>query len=97
MAHTVQITLDDALVMERETPELQEVIRQGLILLDYLSSRISVGRFAELMGMTSLQAGNWLHRRGIAMLRGFTEADLEARCEGNYREIATALQGGTPR
>jgi len=94
MAHTVQITLDDTLVQERETPELQEIMRQGLILLDYLSSRISVGRFAELMGMTPLQAGDWLHRRGIATLRRFTDGDLEAQCEDNYRELASALRGG---
>lgn len=94
MAQTVEITLDDSLVLERETRELQDVMRQGLILLDYLSSRISAGRFAELMGMTPLQAGDWLHRRGIAALRRFTDAKLEARCEENHRQLADGLECG---
>jgi len=69
MQHTVQITLDDALIHERDPAELQQSMKQGLILLDYLSAEISIGRFAELMSMSYVQAMDWLHSRGIATLR----------------------------
>ncbi|MCP3962736.1 MAG: hypothetical protein GY719_33270 [bacterium] len=91
MPHAVQITLDDSLIHERDDFELQRSMTQGLILLDYLSAKISIGRFAELMEMGYQEATQWLHRRGVATLRKFTDPDLEAACETNYQTLANDL------
>ncbi len=91
MQHTIQITLDEALVHERDRSELEQGMRQGLILLDYISARISIGRFAELMDLKYEQARDWLHSRGVATLRRFNDPDLEAACETHYQDLATEL------
>lgn len=91
MAHTIEVTLDDTLTLERDPAELRESIRQGLILLDYTSARISIGRFAELMEMSCQQAGRWLHSRGVATLRKLSDPSLETACDANYQDLAEAL------
>ncbi len=91
MQHTVHVTLDDALILERNEIELRESMKQGLILLDYLSAKISIGRFAELMEMGYEQATSWLHERGIATLRKLNDPALERAVEDNYRSLAQDL------
>ena len=53
----MQVTLDEALILKMDLAELEENMTQSLILLDYLSARISIGRFAELMRMSVQQPG----------------------------------------
>lgn len=91
MQHTIQVTLDDALVHERDDVELRKGMKQGLILLDYLSAKISVGRFAELMGMGYEQATTWLHKRGVPTLRKLDDPDLESSIEESYENLAKDL------
>ncbi len=91
MQHTVQVTLDGALIHERDDVELRQSMKQGLILLDYLSAKISIGRFAELMGMGYEQAMTWLHERGVATLRKLSEPDLEKSIEDNFGQLAKDL------
>ncbi len=91
MLHTLQVTLDDALIHERDDVELRQSMMKGLILLDYLSAKISIGRFAELMGMGYEQATMWLHERGIATLKKLSDPDLERTIEDNYGGLAEDL------
>ncbi len=91
MQHTVRVTLDDALIHERDDVELRQSMKQGLILLDYLSSKISLGRFAELMGLGYEQATTWLHERGVATLRKLQDPDLEESIAENYGSLAKDL------
>ncbi len=91
MQHTLRVTLEDALLHERDDVELRHSMKQGLILLDYLSARISIGRFAELMGMGFEQATAWLHERGVATLRRLQDPGLESDVEDNYESLAKDL------
>ena len=49
-------TIDDTLVHNRTPQQLRQDVKAGLLLLDYLRAEISLGRFAELMGMNCVQA-----------------------------------------
>ena len=91
MQHTLQVTLEDTLIHERDDVELRRSMKQGLILLDYLSARISIGRFAELMGMGYEQATAWLHERGVATLRKLQASELESNIEDNFDRLAKDL------
>ncbi len=91
MPHALQIMLDDSLINERDDLELRRSMTQGLILLDYLSAKISIGKFAELMEMGYQEATQWLHRRGVATLRKFTDPELEAACKANHEGLADDL------
>ncbi len=97
MQHTLQVTLDDALIHERDDVELRQSMRQGLILLDYLSAKISIGRFAELMEMGYEQAASWLHKRGVATLRKLSDPDLETTIEDNCARLAEDLGIALPK
>ncbi len=70
-------------------------MKQGLI-LDYLSARISIGEFAELMGMDHEQATAWLHERGVATLRKLQDPELGSDIEDNYESLAKDLGIATP-
>ncbi len=91
MQHTIQVALEDTLIHDRDDNQLRQSMKQGLILLDYLSARISIGRFAELMGMGYEQATSWLHERGVATLRKISDPDLEGAIEDNYQTLAKDL------
>lgn len=91
MQHTIQLTLEDAVIQERDVAELQHSLRLGLILLDYVTAKISIGRFAELLGLDYERAREWLHRCGIPTLRKLSDPDLEAACKANYRDLAGEL------
>lgn len=67
------------------------------LLHDYLTARISIGEFAELMGMGYGQARSCLQGRGIATIRRFNDQELEAACEANYQALARAMNINLPQ
>ncbi|MCP3957513.1 MAG: hypothetical protein GY719_06640 [bacterium] len=95
MAHVVQVALDESLLCGRDDLELQRDLAQGLILLDYLSAKVSIGRFAELMGMGYEEAMRWLHRRGVATLRKPTDERLEVAFGANFAGLTEDLGIGS--
>lgn len=60
-------------------------------MLDYVTAKISIGRFAELLGLDYERAREWLHRCGIPTLRKLNDPELEAACEESYRDLAGEL------
>ena len=85
------ITIDETLVHSRTPQQLQQDVKAGLLLLDYLRAEISLGRFAELMDMNYVQARDWLHQQGIPTMRQFTDHELEQKSNTNYRQLADKL------
>ncbi len=91
MAQTIQLTIDEPLILDQDPAQLREKVRAGLLLLAYTNARISLGRFAELMEMSPQEAGSWLVARGIGTLRKLRDPELEAACAVNANELAVAL------
>jgi len=87
----MRVKVADELVRGRAETDLEQAVREGLLLRDYLNADISLGKFAELMSMSYVEGCDWLHRHGIATLRKFTDPALEATDDENYRQVATAL------
>jgi predicted HTH domain antitoxin len=87
----VHLLLPDEIVHGRKEEEVQETLQQGLLLLDYLSGKISIGKFAELMGMSYEAGRDWLHRQGIPTMRKFSDPELEKISDENYRTLSEEL------
>ncbi len=87
----VRIEITDDLAHGRKKEEIQKAVRQGLLIRDYVSAEISIGKFAELMEMNYEDARDWLHRRGITTTRTFTDPELEKAEEKNYRSVSKEL------
>jgi predicted HTH domain antitoxin len=85
------IAIEETLVHSRTPQQLQQDVKAGLLLLDYLHAEISLGRFAELMGMNYVQARDWLHQQGIPTMRQFKDHELEQNSNNNYRKLANHL------
>lgn len=79
------------MAIEWQKASTTEGQRQRLI-RDYLAGRISIGRFAELAGIGYEQARDWLHRRGIATVRKFTDPELERAERENYRRLLSEME-----
>ncbi|MEE4378836.1 MAG: hypothetical protein V2J55_15195 [Candidatus Competibacteraceae bacterium] len=48
----MHVNIADDLAQGRPESELEKAVREGLLLHDYLNATISLGRFAELMGVS---------------------------------------------
>jgi predicted HTH domain antitoxin len=67
---SVQISIVEPLFFEnRNSHELAQAVREGLIIRDYIEGEISMGEVAELLGLPYMKARDWLHERGIATLK----------------------------
>jgi hypothetical protein len=88
---TVRIKISDDLVRGRNKKEIQQAVREGLLICDYIKAEISIGKFAALMGMSYEEGRDWLHKHGIATLRKFTDPELERAEEENYRLLERRL------
>ncbi len=61
----VKVTIADSMVHGRNSHELEQAIKEGLAILDYLNAAISLGELADLLGMEYVDARNWLHQKKI--------------------------------
>lgn len=87
----LRIEITNDLAHGRKKEEMQKAVREGLLIRDYVNAEISIGKFAELMGLEYEDARNWLHRHGIATTRTFTDPELEKVDEKNYRLVSKEL------
>ena len=87
----VHIVISDELAHGRKQEEVEQAIREGLLIRDYVNAEISIGKFAELMALNYEDARDWLHRHGIATSRQFTDPELNKAEEENYRKVSEAL------
>lgn len=87
----IKLDIADDMISGREEKEIQDDLHKGLYLLDYLDGKISIGRFAALMGMSYEEGRDWLHDHGIATLRKFGDPELQKAAEENYRDLSEKL------
>ena len=87
----IQLDISDDETLGRNEQEMRDDLRRGLYLLDYLNGKISIGKFASLMGLNYEEGRNWLHSHGIATLRKFTDQALEETAEKNYHNLSEKL------
>ncbi len=90
--NTVYIEITDELVQGRNKSEIQQAVREGLLVRDYIKAEISIGKFAALMGMSYEEGRDWLHKHGIATLRKFTDPELEKAEKENFRLLERRLE-----
>jgi predicted HTH domain antitoxin len=74
-------TLDDQIIRERDMEQLTWQTREAVLLYDYLTSAISLGEFAERMGMPLLDARDWLHKMGVSTSRSIRDPELTRSLE----------------
>lgn len=89
--YVMHIEITNDLVHGRKQEELQGAVQEGLLIRDYLNAEISIGKFAEQMGMSLVEGRNWLHNHGIATTRSFVDPKLKKTSEENYRKVSKAL------
>ena len=87
----VQIVISDELAHGRKQEEVEQAVREGLLIRDYVNAEISIGKFAELMALPYEDARDWLHSHGIATSRGFTDPALEQAEAENFRKVSSEL------
>lgn len=66
---SVQVLFEDDLIRGRDLTQFKKQANEAMLLYDYLNSEISIGEFAESMGLHIIDAREWLHRKGIATTR----------------------------
>jgi predicted HTH domain antitoxin len=93
----MHIVISDDLAQGRRQEEMEQAVREGLIIRDYVNAEISIGKFAELMQLNYEAARDWLHSHGIATSRQFTDPELEQAEAENYRKVAEELEVPLPK
>lgn len=73
---SMQIAFDDNIVRGRDAAQLSQQAKEAMLLYDYVNARISIGEFAELIGMPLVEARDWLHKQGITTSRKIKDAEL---------------------
>src|SRR5512144_68091 len=87
----VHIVISDELAHGRKQEEVEQAVREGLLIRGYVNAEISIGKFAELMALPYEDARDWLHSHGIATSRGFTDPALEQAEAENFRKVSSEL------
>lgn len=85
-----RIFVADTLVHGRDISELEQAVKEGLVIRDYLNAEISMGEFAELMGMEYVEARDWLHSQGISTTKKLPRT-LKHIAEKNQEKLAQEL------
>jgi len=85
-----RIFVADTLAHGRDICELEQAVKEGLAIRDYLNAEISMGEFAELMGMEYVEARDWLHSQGILTTRRLPRT-LKHISEKNQEKLAQEL------
>ena len=86
----VQVSINEFVSRGRSSRVLEQAVKEGLLIRDYLNAEISLGELAELLGMEYLQARERLHRQGIATARKLP-SDIAAKVKANENELAQKL------
>lgn len=61
----IQLAVDDWLVHNQTAEELQDKLKSGLILVEYLNGEISIGEMAEHLNKSIENTMEWLNKNGV--------------------------------
>ena len=85
----VVVELEDGLTQGRPAMEIQKELRALWLMKEYKAGNLSIGEFAEKMGMQYVAARDYLHENGIET----AAMDKETRAAGRQamRKLAQRL------
>lgn len=92
----IQMHISDDVVQGRTQRELKKALSEGLLILDYLNARLSIGEMAEKLGMNLVDARDWLHGKGIATLRKMSP-ELEEVANENMERLIKSRTPSIPK
>jgi len=78
----IQLAVDDWLVHDQSTKEIESKLTTGLILVEYLSGGVSIGEVAEHLKKTIEETLKWLGSKGVNSTRLMSE-NMEAIARDN--------------
>ncbi|MBF0475357.1 MAG: UPF0175 family protein [Deltaproteobacteria bacterium] len=84
---SLQIDLEDYLVRGHSLEEQKRLIREGVIIGDYLNGDLSIGGLTKALGLGFDETKKWLEDRGVPLLRRLPP-HLEKIVEKNMQELA---------
>jgi len=66
----IQITIPDLLIQGREFSELEQAVKEGLVIKDYAAGKISLKEIRDILEMKCIDdAVRWLQTSGVANIR----------------------------
>ena len=66
----IQIAIPELLIQGREFSDLEQAVKEGLVIRDYVAGKISLREISDILEMQSIDdAVQWLQTRGIANIR----------------------------
>jgi hypothetical protein len=66
----IQIAIPEHFIQGREVSDIEQAVKEGLVIRDYLSGKISFKEIKDILEMQYIDdAVKWLHARGIANIR----------------------------
>ena len=84
----VQVSISESVTRGRPSSALKKAAEEGILLHDYLLGKISIGELKETLGMQYMDdAHDWLHQRGVAVIRKFRDPKLEAAEKANFEKV----------
>ncbi|MFB3040170.1 MAG: hypothetical protein ACE1ZS_00005 [Candidatus Poribacteria bacterium] len=89
---SIQIVFNDDIVRGRDVIQLTQEAKKAMLLYDYLNAQISIGEFAELMGMPLIDARDWLHKRGVATSRKVRDPELAQALKRDQRDFLNSIE-----
>ncbi|MBT7409882.1 MAG: hypothetical protein HN826_09295 [Methylococcales bacterium] len=61
----IQLAVEDWLVHDQSSEEIESKLKTGLILVEYLSGDISIGEVAEHLNKSIEETSKWLNNKGV--------------------------------
>ncbi|MEO5330924.1 MAG: hypothetical protein H7839_02805 [Magnetococcus sp. YQC-5] len=86
----VRVAIEDQLAHGMVLSDLQQAIREGLIIREYIKGALSVGEVAELLSLSYENGRDWLHGHGIATMREL-DPELQVIAEKNAEDLMRQL------
>ncbi|CAN2042097.1 conserved hypothetical protein [Candidatus Magnetomoraceae bacterium gMMP-15] len=83
---TVEIPIPELLVQEMTLPEIKQEVKENFVIRKYLKGELSMGEAANALGMTYVEAHEWMNAQGVASTRELP-LDLKAITEKNREKF----------
>ena len=87
MAISIELPPNVEARLRAELADLDEVAKLGLAVEAYRSTKLSLGQFAELLGISQYEADGILKERGVTL--SLSEAELTAERDALQRLIGS--------
>ena len=86
----MMVEMEDWLVEDRTPQELTSDINKGLMLVEYINGKLSIGEISEHTGKSIDETMQWLNNSGVSTLR-LMSPEMEAIAEKNMLAQMEAL------